>query len=58
LAQQSLGNLAITVSHGSQYYENGKALLQVASGEYDQAVIDLTASIVSDTRAFATSEWI
>ena len=42
-----LVNVLGTIAKGSSKYEASKAKLNVAVKEYDQAVMDLTASIVS-----------
>ena len=41
-----------TLVEGSKTYEDGKTLLNLAIEEYDQAVLDLAASIVSGIRTW------
>jgi hypothetical protein len=36
-----------TIGEGAEIYDDGKNQLQLAINEYDQAIIDLTASIVA-----------
>ena len=43
----TIGNLLKVIGEGSKQYEEGKNMLKVAIGEYDQAVFDLTASVVA-----------
>jgi hypothetical protein len=33
-----------TIAEGAKVYEDGKSMLQLAISQYDQAVVDLTAS--------------
>lgn len=40
-------NLVKTVAQGGQMYADGKQALEVAIKEYDQAVVDLTASVLA-----------
>ena len=40
-------NVLKSVASGKNTYEEGKTMLQVAIEEYDQAVFDLTASVVA-----------
>lgn len=44
-----LGNLLKTIGGGAKVYEDGKRMLEVTIGEYDQAVVDLTAAVVQGT---------
>jgi hypothetical protein len=47
-----LDNLLKTVGEGSTVYADGKKILDIVIGEYDQAVLDLTASVVASTLPF------
>lgn len=42
-----VGRLLVTISEDSKVYDEGKSSLQLAIDHYDQAVGDLTASIVA-----------
>jgi hypothetical protein len=45
-----------TIAEGSKVYEEGKSALQLAIDHYDQAVGDLTASIVAGTSQLPNAE--
>ena len=42
-------NLLKAIGGGSKVYEEGKGMLDLAIGEYDQAVFDLTANVVASS---------
>ena len=44
-----VGNLLRTIGEGANVYKEGKQQLYVAIEEYDQAVFDLTAMVVSSS---------
>jgi hypothetical protein len=46
-ANRTLGRLITAVTEGAKAYEDGKNALQLAIREYDQAILDLTATIVA-----------